>query len=77
MQLAIGGSSRRFELIIRCENCMRESVRCVPVPDVDDAPSDVDELIESSFLGNMRFSCRKCEGVIGLLVGASRLRETA
>lgn len=77
MQLWSGGSSRKFELQIRCENCRRETARHVSVPDVDDAPSDVDELVESGFLASLRFSCVNCESAIGRLVGACRVLEDA
>ena len=74
MQLAISEASRQFDLQIRCENCMRESERRVSVPDVEDAPTTVDELIESCFLANLRFCCPRCESAIGRLVGAWRRR---
>lgn len=74
MQLVIGRPSREFELQIRCENCMRESSRRVSVPGVDDAPADVDELIDSAFLANLKFCCLQCKGMIGRLVGASFCR---
>ncbi|MGZ2455483.1 hypothetical protein ACVINH_000509 [Rhizobium anhuiense] len=74
MQLLISEISREFELQIRCENCMRESTRLIKVPRIDDAPSDVEELMESGLLGNLRFSCAKCDSAIGLLVSASLCR---
>ncbi|OWV67912.1 hypothetical protein ATY76_13360 [Rhizobium sp. R339] len=74
MQLTVGEISRVFDLQIRCENCMRESERRIAVPDIDDAPDSVDELIESNFLANLRFCCPRCESAIGRLVGAWRRR---
>ncbi|ANM12082.1 hypothetical protein AMK05_CH03733 [Rhizobium sp. N324] len=74
MQLLISEISREFELQIRCENCRRESTKLVCVPRIDDAPSDVEELLESGLLGNLRFSCIKCDSAIGLLVSASLCR---
>ena len=67
MQLAYSKPSLEFELHIRCENCMRESVRAVTVPGADDAPRDVDELLESVFLSSLRYSCQKCQSPIGRL----------
>ncbi|CDN52510.1 Hypothetical protein RG1141_CH01450 [Neorhizobium galegae bv. officinalis bv. officinalis str. HAMBI 1141] len=75
MQMEMSREVRIFELHIRCENCLRESLRAVEVPNVDDAPSDEDELMESGFLGSLRFSCRRCEGTIGRLFGVSRRRS--
>lgn len=56
-----------FELHIRCENCMRESVKTVDVPDVDEAPIDPEDLVDSAFLQSIPYSCRPCGGVIGRL----------
>lgn len=67
MQLAYSKPAMAFELHIRCENCTRESVRLLEVPDVDDAPQDVEELAESGLLSGLRFCCARCEGVIGRL----------
>ncbi|MBX4944613.1 hypothetical protein [Rhizobium binae] len=75
MQLLISEVLREFELQIRCENCMRETTRVLSVPRIDDAPGDVEELLESGFLRSLRFSCVRCESAIGLLVGASLRRE--
>lgn len=58
-----------FELVIRCDNCMRESVRRLNVPDVDDAPSDVDELLDSALLAHIGYGCMRCHGVIGQVTG--------
>lgn len=58
-----------FTLHLRCDNCMRESTRCIELPVGDDIPRDPDELIESAFLGSLKFNCRPCGGVIGQLVG--------
>lgn len=56
-----------FELHIRCDNCMRESVTEVNVPDVDDAPLDPEDLLGSAFLQSIPYRCRHCDGVIGRL----------
>lgn len=75
MQLAYSRPSLAFELHIRCENCARESVRVVEVPDVDDAPQDVEALVDSGLLAGLRYSCAKCEGVIGRLFAVMPLRS--
>lgn len=56
-----------FELHLRCENCMRESRKVVNVPNVDDAPCDPEDLIDSAFLQSIPYSCRHCHGSIGKL----------
>lgn len=56
---------------MNCANCMRPSIKNVDVPDVDDAPQDVDEFIESAAFMNVRFFCRHCEGMIGAVVAVT------
>lgn len=56
-----------FELHIRCDNCMRESMKVVNVPHVDDAPCDPEDLIDSAFLQTIPYRCRQCQGLIGRL----------
>lgn len=65
--LADCGVFRAYELSIRCENCYRETARVIEVPRVDDAPSDVDEFLESAILGNLTFKCQHCDSRIGML----------
>jgi hypothetical protein len=48
---------------------MRESTQAVELPVGDDVPRDPEELSESAFLGNLKFDCRPCGGVIGRLIG--------
>ncbi|MBA4797047.1 MAG: hypothetical protein H2043_06565 [Rhizobiales bacterium] len=74
MQLAYRRPSLAFELHIRCENCARESVRVLEVPDVDDAPQDVEDLAESGLLSGIRYCCAKCEGLIGRLFAVMPLQ---
>lgn len=57
----------RFELGIRCDNCMRESSRVVDVPNVDDAPCDPEDLVDSAFLASLYYRCRHCDCQIGRL----------
>lgn len=58
-----------FTLHLRCDNCLRESQRVVQMPTGDDIPREADELIESAFLGGLKFNCRPCGSVIAQLVG--------
>ena len=76
MQMEMTRDVRIFDLHIRCENCLRETMRAVEVPKVDDAPSDEDELVESGYLGAMRFVCRRCDGTIGRLFGVAQRRSS-
>jgi hypothetical protein len=69
--LALKPKYRTFTLFIRCENCLRETMRDLNVPPGDDAPSDADELIDSGFLNNLSFCCGHCDSAIGRLVGVN------
>jgi len=69
MGLAAEKCSRLFVLYVRCSNCLKEGTVPVSVPNEPDAPRDGEELIESAYLGSLRFSCQRCESPIGELVG--------
>lgn len=56
-----------FRLGIVCPNCRAHSERRLDVPDVEDAPSDVQELLDSAFLQQQRFACQHCEGMVGVV----------
>ncbi len=74
MTVALRRTPRLFTLHIRCDNCMRESAQSVEVPPVDDAPCDVDELVESGFISTLRFNC-VCSGLVGQIIGVSQERS--
>ena len=61
------GIVARFKLHLRCDNCAREVAKVIEVPDVEDAPRDVEELLESEFLRRQFVHCR-CGGVMMGLV---------
>ncbi len=63
----------RFKLHLQCENCRRTRAVILDVPEADDAPRDVDELMDSAFLQQQRFDCLVCESGIGTIVGVNRL----
>lgn len=65
----------RFQLHIRCANCLRDSSPVLKVPDADDAPGDVEELLESAVLQQFRFECVDCGSAIASLVGANVIRQ--
>ncbi len=69
MSVALRHKPRVFNLHLRCSNCLRESERRIDVPAVDDAPEDIDELIESGLLGEMRFHCMDCQCLVGNIIG--------
>lgn len=60
-----------FKLHYRCYNCTRKVFKRLDSPDVDGAPRDVDELLESSLLERQRYLCDGCESAIGVLIAAT------
>lgn len=44
------------------------------VPDVDEAPTDIEALLESAFLQRQQFVCPKCDNPIGQIAGIAQLR---
>jgi hypothetical protein len=73
--IEVHGVAARFRLHLRCDFCLIDSERVIDVPAVEDAPEDIDSLIESGFLGRQRFQCSKCESPIATLVGATQFRR--
>jgi hypothetical protein len=69
MGLAVLKSAGQFTLHIRCENCLRESIKEIEIPVGDGAPRDPDELIDSVYLESIPFRCQPCGSAIGQLVG--------
>ncbi|MBB3234400.1 hypothetical protein FHS20_001240 [Phyllobacterium endophyticum] len=66
MGFALEECNRVFALHVRCVNCIRESVK--EIFGGQGGPSDVDELIESGLIEQVRFECVHCESAIGQLV---------
>lgn len=64
----------RFRIHVRCENCTKEASSILDVPNVEDAPGDIEELLDSAFLAQQRFVCRGCETPIGIIAGIAKLR---
>jgi hypothetical protein len=64
-----------FKVYVRCANCQRDYGCQLEPPEADDAPSDIDELLESNFLQVQRFVCRDCECPIGAVTGVKLLRN--
>jgi hypothetical protein len=67
----------RFRLHLRCQNCRGIAAHILDVPDGEDAPRDVEELATSQILGQVKFSCEKCEGNIGIVINADPIRINA
>jgi len=65
----------RFRLNVVCQNCRRAYACDLAVPDEDDAPSTIDDLVESAFLAQQRFICPKCESAIGLVTAIRQVGE--
>lgn len=65
----------RFRAHYRCLNCEKNTFRAIEVPDVEDAPSDVDELLESAFFQNLRYRCEVCEGLIGRVIAIKQIHD--
>ncbi|CAH1670577.1 MULTISPECIES: hypothetical protein [unclassified Chelatococcus] len=63
----------RFSLHTRCHNCRRLMVMSVDVPDEEDAPTTVDDLVESALILRLPFSCSGCQHNIGTLVAVKKL----
>jgi TPP-dependent indolepyruvate ferredoxin oxidoreductase alpha subunit len=64
-----------FKVYVRCANCQKDyGCRLVP-PEAEDAPVDIDELLESRFLQEQRFHCRECECPIGTVTGVKVLED--
>lgn len=63
-----------FKLHVRCSNCTKDTFQRLEVPDVDDAPRDVEQLMESALLRRQVFACRKCQNPIGQLVAVTQVR---
>ncbi|ADH91765.1 conserved hypothetical protein [Ancylobacter novellus DSM 506] len=62
-----------FKMVIRCHNCRKDVVQRLDVPAAEDAPTCVDELVESGALSQLRFHCPRCEGMIGSVRAVSEV----
>ena len=62
----------QFNIFLKCENCRRRSCRNLDVPDVEDAPTSVDDLVESALLSRQVFKCDVCDSTIATIIGINR-----
>lgn len=65
----------RFKLHVRCDNCVRDVAQILEVPMADEAPTSIDDLLESAFLERQRFVCVHCDNPIGIIASIVKLRE--
>jgi hypothetical protein len=64
--------ARSFKLHIKCGNCRHDSAKVLQIPEVDDAPQDVDELLDSGCMQQIGFECTRCGSQIGRLVAVTK-----
>lgn len=66
-----------FTLRLRCHHCLRITCRELISPDLDDAPTDIDELLESAWLRRQTFACGQCDNPIATIVSVRQEDEVA
>lgn len=71
MGYALLKSREPYRLHIRCQNCTLETSQLLEVPEGAAEPADPDEVVDGGYLEKLRFSCARCESLIGTLVGIS------
>ncbi|GGE18424.1 hypothetical protein GCM10011390_42000 [Aureimonas endophytica] len=62
-----------FRLHLVCANCLEKREQYLGITEGDDAPMDIDDLMESGVLAATPFQCKACEGIIGELVGITQM----
>lgn len=70
-----GPISARFMVNLRCHNCSKLTSNIVDVPDVDDAPTCSDELVESAYVASLPFRCERCDNPSGIIVAVARVEN--
>lgn len=63
---------RRYRLMMRCWNCMKESARVIDFGDDEEAPADIGELVESAAFGRIRYRCTNCDSAIGTVISVKQ-----
>lgn len=69
------GCIAQFRAHYRCLNCEKNTSQMINVPDAEDAPCDIDELVESAFFQSLRFRCQVCEGFIGQVIAIKQIYD--
>lgn len=62
----------RFLMRLRCHNCHHMTARTIESPDIEDAPTCVEELLESAWLSRQNFGCAQCENTIATLISVQQ-----
>jgi len=62
----------RFTMRLRCHNCHHMTKRVIESPDLEDAPSCVEELLESAWLQRQNFGCAECDNTIATLIAVKQ-----
>lgn len=62
----------RFTMRLRCHNCHHMTKRVIESPDLEDAPANVEELLESAWLQRQNFGCSECENTIATLIAVKQ-----
>lgn len=61
-----------FRVGVACADCMARYNSDLAITAADDAPTTVDELVDSGALERMRFSCTRCDSAIGTIESVRR-----
>lgn len=64
--------TRSFTVFMKCENCLLPDEYKLAVPIQEEAPSTIDELLESAALASIPFKCRRCESTIAKVVAVKQ-----
>lgn len=64
-----------FKVYVHCANCQKNYGTRLEPPEAEDAPQDIDELLDSTFLREQKFTCRECESTIGIITDIKELRN--
>lgn len=62
----------RFTMRLRCHNCKHTTSRTIESPALEDAPGNVEELLESAWLQRQSFACGECENPIATLISVKQ-----
>lgn len=67
---------RSILLHVRCGGCTKMYQQSVAVPEGEDVPWDGDDLVQSAFVRELKFSCPKCEAPYAEIVAFKVLERT-
>ncbi len=64
----------RFALKFRCANCRAVMCRELISPALEDAPADIEDLLDSNLLSGQVYSCETCENPVSTLISVRQLQ---